>query len=85
MQSLKIIMICPDKPQNILLFPSTHFLLFFASCHTVQRAVFSQRVHCVSIQEFDGPDKASTGSAVMEVAMWVTVVNVGTYETLLVA
>lgn len=79
------ITMCVDKAQNILLFPFTHFLLFFASSHIVQCAVFSQGVHCVSIQKFDGSDKASTGPAVMEVAVWVAVVNVRTYETLLVA
>lgn len=90
MQSLKI-MPCPEnktkekKHKNIIDFPFTHFFLLFASCHTVQCAVFSKRVHCVSIEEFDGTDKASAGPAMMEVAVWVTVVNVSTYETLLIA
>lgn len=71
--------------KTMIHFPFTHFFLLFASCHTVQCAVFSKRVHCVSIQEFDGTDKASTGPAMMEVAVRVTVVNVSTYETLLIA
>lgn len=42
-------------------------------------------VHGVSIEQLDGSDQPGTGAAVVQVAVRVAVVNVGTDEALLIA
>lgn len=48
-------------------------------------AVLSQTVYRLTVHEFDGPNQASAGAAVVLVTARVAEVDVGADETLLVA
>lgn len=48
-------------------------------------AVLTQTVYRLTVHEFDGPNQASAGAAVVLVTAWVAEVDVGADETLLVA
>lgn len=71
---------------HIIAWSFTHLLLLFASeSHIADMVALPEGVHSVSIQQLDGPDQPGTGAAVVQVAVWVAVVNMGADEALLVA
>lgn len=60
--------------------------MFFApESHVAGAVALPEGVHSVSIQQLDGPDQPCTGAAVVQVAVWVAVVNMGADEALLIA
>lgn len=64
----------------------THLFLFLApESHVADAIALTKGVHSVSIEQFNGPDQPGTGAAVVQVAVWVAVVNVGADEALLIA
>lgn len=64
----------------------THlFLLLAPESHVADAVALPEGVHSVSIQQLDGPDQAGAGAAVVQVAVWVAVVNVGADKALLIA
>lgn len=68
--------------------PSVHghlFALLGPCADASARAVLSQAVHSLTVQQFNGADQAGTGAAVALVAAWMAEIDMGTDKTLLVA
>lgn len=64
----------------------THLFLFLApQSHITDVAALAQGVHTVPIQQFNGSDQPGTGAAVVQVAVWMTIVHMCANETLLIA
>lgn len=64
----------------------THlFLLLAPESHVADAVALTEGVHSVSVEQLNGPDQPGTGAAVVQVAVRVTVVDVGADEALLVA
>ena len=64
----------------------THlFLLLAPESHVADAVALTEGVHSVSVEQLNGPDQPGTGAAVVQVAVRMTVVDVGADEALLVA